>query len=206
MRKNRFPLTERITGSGQALMAFKVNAPDPFARLPQLREMSCGRSSVRRTIITFFVVFFTTSFGGIAMAKTKDEIETRNKAVVQASFEAWRAGTGSPYDLLAEDASWAIVGHSVASKTYRSKEAFMSEVIRPFNARMSVGLKPTIRNVYADGETVIIFFDASGTARDGKPYANTYAWFLDMRDGKVVKAFAFFDSVVFNEFWQRVKP
>jgi hypothetical protein len=35
---------------------------------------------------------------------------------------------------------------------------------------------------------------------------DTHAWFLDMRDGKVVKAFAFFDSVVFNEFWQRVKP
>jgi uncharacterized protein len=140
------------------------------------------------------------------MAQTKDEIETRNKAAVRAGFDAWSSGTGSPYDLLADDASWTIVGHSAASKTYPSKEAFMSEVIRPFNARMKVGLKPTIRNIYAEGDTVIVFFDASGTARDGKPYANTYAWFLDMRDGKVIKAFAFFDSVVFNEFWQRVKP
>jgi ketosteroid isomerase-like protein len=160
--------------------------------------------------MTCFVVLFATSFGDLAMAQTmaqtKDDIETRNKAVVQASFDAWRAGTGSPYDLLADDASWTIVGHSVASKTYPSKEAFMSEVIRPFNARMSLGLKPTIRNLYAEGDTVIIFFDASGTARDGQPYRNTYAWFLDMRDGKVVNAFAFFDSVVFNEFWQRVKP
>ena len=140
------------------------------------------------------------------MAQTKDEIETRNKVVVQAGFDAWSAGTGSPYDLLADDASWTIVGHSAASKTYPSKEAFISEVILPFNARMSVGLKPTIRNIYAEGDTVIVFFDASGKARDGKPYANTYAWFLDLRDGKIVKAFAFFDSVVFNEFWQRVKP
>jgi uncharacterized protein len=116
------------------------------------------------------------------------------------------AGTGSPFDLLADDATWTIVGHSVASRTYGSREAFMSEVIQPFNARMSVGLKPTIRNIYADGDTVIIFFDASGTARDGKPYANTYAWFFDMRDGKVIKASAFFDSVEFNEFWQRVTP
>ena len=71
---------------------------------------------------------------------------------------------------------------------------------------MKVGLKPTIRNISAEGDTVIVFFDASGTARDGKPYANTYAWFLDMADGKVVKAFAFFDSVAFNELWQRVAP
>jgi hypothetical protein len=60
--------------------------------------------------------------------------------------------------------------------------------------------------MYADGDTVIVFFDASGTARDGKPYANTYSWFLDLRDGKIVKTFAFFDSVAFNELWERVKP
>ena len=140
------------------------------------------------------------------MAQSKTEIETRNKALVQAGFDAWKAGTGNPFELLADEASWTIVGNSDAANTYPSKEAFLREVIRPFNARMKVGLKPTIRNIYAEGDTVIVFFDASGTARDGKPYANTYAWFLDLRDGKIVKAFAFFDSVVFNEFWQRVKP
>ena len=51
-----------------------------------------------------------------------------------------------------------------------------------------------------------MFFDARGTARDEKPYVNTYAWFLTMRDDKVVKAFAFFDSTEFNEFWTRVSP
>jgi hypothetical protein len=44
-----------------------------------------------------------------------------------------------PYDLLADDATWTITGNSLASKTYGSREAFMSEVIRPFNARMSGG-------------------------------------------------------------------
>lgn len=129
-----------------------------------------------------------------------------NKAIVQRAFEAWAAGTGGPYDLLADDATWTITGNSLASKTYGNREAFMSEVIRPFNARMSTGLKPTIRNLYADGDTVIVFFDAGGTARDGKPYANTYAWFLDMRAGKVTRAHAFFDSIAFNDFWSRVKP
>ena len=27
-----------------------------------------------------------------------------------------------------------------------------------------------------------------------------------MKDGRVVKASAFFDSIEFNEFWQRVSP
>ena len=34
----------------------------------------------------------------------------RNKALVEAGFAAWSAGTGSPYDLLADDVTWTIVG------------------------------------------------------------------------------------------------
>jgi uncharacterized protein len=108
--------------------------------------------------------------------------------------------------LLAEEASWTIVGNSDAAKVYPNREAFLAEVIRPFNARMKEGIKPSIRGLFADGDAVIIFFDAAGVARDGKPYNNTYAWFFEMRDGKVVKAAAFFDSLVFNDLWRRVKP
>jgi ketosteroid isomerase-like protein len=161
---------------------------------------------MHRIIVAALALLCVALLGGTAMAQNTQDVEARNKAIVEASFDAWHAGTGSPYDLLADDAVWTIVGHSLASKTYESREAFMTEVIGPFNARMSRGLKPTIRNIYADGDTVIVFFDASGTARDGKPYANTYAWFLDMADGKVVKAFAFFDSIAFNDLWQRVAP
>jgi hypothetical protein len=58
--------------------------------------------------------------GGSAMAQFDNRVEERNKAIVQASFDAWRAGAGSPYDLLADDASWTITGHSAAAKTYPS--------------------------------------------------------------------------------------
>jgi ketosteroid isomerase-like protein len=132
--------------------------------------------------------------------------EARNKALAEAGFKAWHDGTGSPYDLLADDAMWTIVGHSLASRTYLGRKDFIDNVIRPFNARMSQGLRPTIRGLYAEGDTVVIFFDASGMARDGKPYANTYAWLWEMRDGRIVKAHAFFDSIAFNDLWQRVSP
>ena len=141
-----------------------------------------------------------------ASARTPQQVNEKNKAIVTAHFDAWRAGTGGPFDLLADDARWTIEGHSVASKTYPTKEAFMSEVIRPFNARMRAPLKPVIRNLYADRDSIIVHFDARGTALDGKPYVNTYAWFLDMRDGKIVRASAFFDAIAFNDLWSRVEP
>lgn len=134
------------------------------------------------------------------------EIESSNKERVRTAFQAWSDGTGGPFALLADDAQWTIVGRSLASRTYPDKAAFMNEVIHPFNARMAEPLRPTVRHLYADGDTVIVFFDARGTALDGKPYINTYTWILEMRDARVVRVWAFFDAIEFNELWTRVKP
>ena len=111
-----------------------------------------------------------------------------------------------PFWVAAITASCSCWGNSVAAKTYQGRETFLREVIEPFNARMSVGLKPTIRELCADGDIVVIFFDANGTARDGEPYTNTYFWLFEMHDGKVARASAMFDSVEFNDFWSRVSP
>jgi len=132
--------------------------------------------------------------------------QERNRALVQTSFNNWRNGTGSPFDLLAQNAEWTIVGSSPLSKTYGSKQEFLDEVIHPFNARMATRLVPTVRGIYADGDTVIALFDAAATAKDGVPYRNTYTWYFQMSGGNVVRALAFFDTRDFDEFWTRVKP
>jgi len=133
------------------------------------------------------------------------ETETRNSQLVQSAFDAWTAGTGGPFALLADDAQWTIVGGSLAARAYPDKAAFMNEVIGPFNARLRAPLRPTLRKLYADGDTVIVFFDAAATALDGQPYLNTYAWIMEMRDHKAVKVWAFFDSLAFNALWTRVQ-
>lgn len=144
----------------------------------------------------------------VAVLTTKasaSEADT-NRTTIARTMDAWAAGTGGPYDLLADDSVWTISGNSLASKTYPSKEAFMSEVIRPFNARMSARLIPSVHALYAEGDTVVAHFDAQGIARDGKPYNNSYAWILTLRDGRIVRATAFFDAPAFDDFWTRVAP
>lgn len=134
------------------------------------------------------------------------ETEQGNKERVRAAFQAWADGSGGPFALLADDAQWTIVGRSMASRAYPDKAAFMDQVIHPFNARMARPLRPTVRQLYADGDTVIVFFDAEGTAMDGKPYVNTYAWIMEIQGGLAVRVWAFFDAIEFNELWTRVKP
>lgn len=151
-------------------------------------------------------ITLTLLLGVSAMAQAPGDLETRNKAIVLDRFDAWKAGTGSPFDLLAESANWTVVGQSVVAKTYHGRDSFLNDVIRPFNARMREALQPSIREISADGDKVIILFDARAVARDGKPYTNTYAWFFEMHDGKVTDATAFFDSIEFNDLWRRVQP
>ncbi len=46
----------------------------------------------------------------------------RNKALVQNHFTAWADGTGNPFELLDDNATWTITGRSAASKTYLTRK------------------------------------------------------------------------------------
>ncbi|WP_319435561.1 nuclear transport factor 2 family protein [Mycobacterium sp. RTGN5] len=134
------------------------------------------------------------------------EQRQRNLTAVRVGIEAWGSGTGSPFPLLADDATWEITGNSDAAGIYSSPAELMTRVIVPLAARMSTPLIPVIRALYSDDDTVIALFDAEGLALDGQPYRNTYAWFMQFNGDRIVKATAFYDSVAFNDLWRRVTP
>src|SRR4051812_3989226 len=121
------------------------------------------------------------------------------------------AGTAPISDLFAPAMTWEIVGRSVASRSYGDTAEFVADVLAPFAARFPADapFRPVrIRGVYEDVEahTVIVTWDGRGTTTIGTEYANTYAWILELRDGKVVKGTAFYDSKAFDELWTTVPP
>jgi ketosteroid isomerase-like protein len=134
------------------------------------------------------------------------DVEEKNRRTVQTAFDNWRRASGSVFDLLASDVKWTIVGRSAASGTYHSRRDFLDQVVVPFNSRLSMPLVPTVRAIYADGDTVIVLWDGAAMAKDGKSYENTYSFFLKMRDGKIVSATAMFDPIAFDDLWKRVRP
>jgi uncharacterized protein len=132
-----------------------------------------------------------------------------NRQTIRQAFEAWSEGTAPITDVFAADMVWRIEGHSLASRAYGSRQQFIDEVLTPFGARFASSdpFRPVrIRSVHADGDTVIVVWDGRGIATDGQPYENSYAWFMQMRDGKVIDGTAFYDSISFNDLWTRVQP
>jgi uncharacterized protein len=143
------------------------------------------------------------------MIDTPNARTEANRQTIRQAFAAWQQGTGPITDVFAPELVWRIEGHSLASKEYGSRQQFIDEVLTPFGARFrpSALFRPiTIRSVHADGDTVIVCWDGHGIANDGQPYENSYAWFMKLRDGKVIDGTAFYDSISFNDLWTRVQP
>ncbi len=141
---------------------------------PPTELVKIGRAALA---VALSVLIPSVMEGQMQATPTGEEVETRNKQMIQAGFEAWRNGTGGVFDLLAPEATWTIVGNSPVSRTYRNRREFMESVIEPFP-----------------------------TARDGKPYRNTYTWYMRVRDEKIVEVIAFFDTIEFTDLWTRVQP
>lgn len=143
------------------------------------------------------------------MPDTADAQTEANRAIIRQAFDDWAAGTHPITEVFAPDMVWRVEGHSLASKEYKDKQQFIDEVLAPFGARFSAAtpFRPSaIRSVHADGDTVIVLWDGHGIANDGRPYDNSYAWFMQLRGGKVVDGTAFFDSISFNDLWTRLDP
>jgi hypothetical protein len=129
-----------------------------------------------------------------------------NRDIVADAFRRWANGTGYVASIFAADMTWEITGKSAAAGKYASTQQFTDEVLHPFGARFSSGdpFRPvSIRGIYddEDSSTVIVLWDGRGTTAAGTTYENTYAWFMRLRDGKVVDGTAFYDSIAFGEFW-----
>jgi hypothetical protein len=126
------------------------------------------------------------------------------KSTVGAAFDAWAAGTGNVFDLLADDVQWTIAGTSPVAGTYTSRRDFTERALVPINARLAGPIHPEVRAIYADGDTVIVHWQGHTTATDGQPYDNTYCWIMRFAEGKVVEVTAWFDSTTLADLFERV--
>ncbi|MCD9029020.1 nuclear transport factor 2 family protein [Luteimonas sp. BDR2-5] len=117
-----------------------------------------------------------------------------NAVLVRAAFDAWRDGTGSVFDLLADDVEWQVAGSSPVSGIYRGRQAFMARAVQPINARLSTPITPEVRHVVAQDDAVVVLWDGIATARDGSTYRNSYAWHMVLDRGRVVRVVAFLDT------------
>ena len=129
----------------------------------------------------------------------------RNKQIVTAAFERWADGGSNFFsEMLTPDVVWTIEGSGPSAGTYQSRDDFVARAVRPFVSRLRTPVRPVSKQVWADGDHVIINWEGEAIARDGQPYANRYVWIFRMAEGKAAEVNAFLDLVPYDDVIRRI--
>ena len=90
-----------------------------------------------------------------------EQVQTqRNRAAVGEAFAAWAAGGQTFFDdILAPDVVWTIKGSGPSAGVHRGKQDLIERAVKPLSARLASPIRPTVRNLWAEGEHVIIHWE-----------------------------------------------
>ena len=126
-----------------------------------------------------------------------------NKKLIQDVFDTWASGDGMAFfNTLAEDVQWTVIGTSPVSRTYTSRQAFVDGAAKPLTAKLAGPIQPTVVNIIAEGDNVVLQWEGKATTKAGKPYNNSYCWVMRITDGKVREGTAYIDTELVADLWR----
>jgi ketosteroid isomerase-like protein len=126
-----------------------------------------------------------------------------NKKLIQDAFAAWGRGDGSAFfNILDDKVRWTVIGSCPVSRTYNSKQEFLEGATKPLSAKLAGPIQPTVRNIIAEGDQIVLQWDGKAATKSGKPYNNTYCWVMRIADGKVKEGTAYIDTELVSELWK----
>ena len=119
--------------------------------------------------------------------------QAENKELVTKYFEACgRADARQISDMYAPDGVHVAMGKTLISGTYKSEQMYnvAAEVVGAFPE----GLKFTVGQMVAEGDTVAVEVETQGMHVSGAEYNNKYAFFMRFRKGLILSVKEYFDT------------
>jgi uncharacterized protein len=125
-----------------------------------------------------------------------------NKKLIQAAFTAWANGDGMVFfNLLAEDAPWTVIGNCPISGTYMGRHQLIEAALKPQRAKLAGPPTPTVLQMIAEGDTVVIEWIGKATTKSGKPYNNSYCYVVQIENGRIIRGTAYLDTELVRSIW-----
>ena len=96
---------------------------------------------------------------------------------------------------LADDIQWTIIGTTILSGTSHGKAEVIEKILKPLRARLADGpIVFSFERFIAEGEYVVMQAHGQATAKNGKPYNNTYCIVCRIVDGKLKEMTDYLDT------------
>jgi uncharacterized protein (TIGR02246 family) len=127
---------------------------------------------------------------------------SENKKLVQDAFAAWANGDGMAFfNLLADDATWTVIGTCPISGTYVGRQRLIEDALKPQRAKLAGPPTPTVINLIAEGDAVVIQWVGKGMTKSGRPYNNSYCYVVQVESGRILRGTAYLDTELVRSIW-----
>lgn len=119
-----------------------------------------------------------------------------NKRVVSDFYKFLGEGDAdSALALLSDDIVWVCEGTTPVSGRYVGKKSLIEDFFGPVNEQREEGLSFNVREMIAEGDTVVAVVDGFMTGKYG-PYDNLYCQIYRVRDGKIYESLEYLDTAL----------
>ncbi|HMK53745.1 MAG TPA: ketosteroid isomerase [Methanobacteriaceae archaeon] len=119
---------------------------------------------------------------------------------VQKLFNNLKFGnSGLFFDRVTDDVHWTVMGTHPLAGTYHSKQEFLSHTFKRLNKILQEGVFLQINNIILNGNIAVVEMESLSTAKNGKPFNNTYCWIVYFKDDYIVKVRAYVDSALVKQ-------
>jgi len=105
------------------------------------------------------------------------------------------------FNLLADTATWTVLGTCPISGTYVGRQHLIEHALKPQRAKLAGPPTPTVINLIAEGDTVVIQWVGNGTTKTGQPYNNSYCYVVQIKNGRIVRGTAYLDTELVRSIW-----
>ena len=140
-----------------------------------------------------------------ANTAASQQVAESNRQFIADAFTQWQQGGKTFFqDVLSPDVVWTIKGTSPMAGTYRGRQDFLDRAVKPFADRLSAPIRPVVKDIWANGNDVVVHWDGATTAADGVPYNNSYVWIFRMKDRRASEVIAFLDLAPYDDVLRRV--
>lgn len=116
---------------------------------------------------------------------------------VEELFSNLENGHGERFfEKVAENVSWTVMGTHPLAGAYKSKKGFLDATFRRLERILKEGVVLKVLNVFVEGDSAVVEMRSLSTARNGKPFDNSYCWVVRFENGIIVEVRAYVDSAL----------
>jgi uncharacterized protein len=120
---------------------------------------------------------------------------TENKEMIRTMFAELGKGNADAFlGAMSDDVKFMLIGNTKFSGAFNGKQELVAKVLAPLSAALEGGLTITPDNLIADGEFVAMQSRGKSTAKNGKPYNNTYCHVFRITNGKIREITEYLDT------------